>query len=113
MLEEFFAAKKAEIEANEKHWQETKEYNDIAYLLWCKVAYNDVLKYKRPKMDEQKELFPIYRWGNKTMMFGPIKALTSAEDREKFIQTAQAELRDEGYASAKVAVYPTGVVVEF
>ena len=86
-------------------------YNDIAMLLWYKVAYDDVLSYKRTKMNDQSEPFRIYQWGDHNLIYGPIKALTSDEDKRKFVNTAQAELRDRGYKGLKVSVYPDCVIV--
>lgn len=95
---------------NEKE-QRLRNYNDIAILLWYKVAYDDVLAYKRKKMYEQQEPFRIYNWGERNLIYGPIKALTSAEDRETFVKTAEAELLDHGYFGMQVAVYPDAIIV--
>lgn len=91
--------------------QRVRVYNDIACLLWYKVAYDDVLSYKKAKLEEQQEPFRVFQWGDHNLIYGPIKALTSAEDREKFIKVAQAELRDRGYGSMKVSVYPDAIIV--
>lgn len=86
-------------------------YNDIACLLWYKVAYDDVLSYKKAKLEEQHESFRVFQWGDHNLIYGPIKALTSAEDRDKFCKVAQAELRDRGYGAMKVSVYPDAIIV--
>lgn len=86
-------------------------YNDIAILLWYKVLYDDILIHKRDKMDNQNEAFRIFQWGNRNMIFGPVKALTLEEDKKKFIKTAQAELRDCGYGNLKVSVYPDSIII--
>ena len=91
--------------------QRVRVYNDIACLLWYKVAYDDVLSYKAAKMDEQQEPFRIFQWGDKNLIFGPIKALVSAKDKEQFCKVAQAELRDRGYGKLKVSVYPDAIIV--
>lgn len=97
--------------AQELQEQRVRVYNDIAILLWYKVAYDDVLSYKKAKMEEQQEPFSLYRWGNNNLIFGPIKALTRDEDKNKFIKVAQAELRDRGYGGRKVSVYPDAIIV--
>lgn len=97
--------------AQELQEQRVRVYNDIAILLWYVVAYDDVLSYKKAKMEEQQEPFRIFQWGNHSLIFGPIKALTSADDKEKFIKVAQAELRDRGYGAMKVSVYPDAIIV--
>lgn len=86
-------------------------YNDIAVLLWFRVAYDDVLSYKKEKMNDQNEPFRIYQWGDRNLIYGPIKALTSDEDKRKFVNTAQAELRDRGYKGMKVSVHPDCIIV--
>ena len=91
--------------------QRVRVYNDIAILLWYVVAYDDVLSYKRVKMKEQQEPFRVFQWGDHNLLYGPIKALTSDEDKAKFIKVAQAELRDRGYGAMKVSVYPDAVIV--
>lgn len=88
-----------------------RTYNDIAILLWYKVLYDDVLSYKRKKMDEQQEPFRIFQWGNYNYIYGKVKALVSQTDTDKFIKTAEAELRDRGYGDFSVKVYPDAIVV--
>lgn len=105
---EFLAMKQRAQNAKE---QRLRNYNDIACILWYKVAYDDVLAYKQKKMSEQREPFRIYDWGEHNLIYGPIKALTSAEDRERFVKTAEAELRDHGYSGMQVAVYPDAIIV--
>ena len=91
--------------------QRVRVYNDIALLLWYVVAYDDVLSYKKSKMDAQQEPFRVFQWGDHNLLYGPIKALTSDEDKAKFIKVAQAELRDRGYGAMKVSVYPDAIIV--
>jgi hypothetical protein len=86
-------------------------YNDVAVILWYVVAHDSVLSYKSAKMDEQREPFRVYQWGNKCMIFGPIKALTSETDKEKFVKQAEAELRDRGFERLRVGVYRDAVIV--
>ena len=97
--------------AQELQEQRVRVYNDISCILWYKVAYDDVLAYKRKKMYEQQEPFRIYNWGERNLIYGPIKALTSIEDQEKFVKVAEAELRDHGYSGMQVAVYPDAIIV--
>ena len=97
--------------AQELQEQRVRVYNDVACLLWYKVAYDDVLSYKKAKLEEQKEPFRVFQWGDHNLIFGPIKALTSADDKEKFCKVAQAELRDRGYGAMKVSVYPDAIIV--
>ena len=91
--------------------QRVRMYNDIAILLWYTVAYDDVLSYKRSKLEEQQEPFRIFQWGNHSLIFGPIKALTRDDDKAKFCKVAQAELRDRGYGALKVSVYADAIIV--
>lgn len=86
-------------------------YTDIAITLWYKVGYEDVLSYKKSKMETQSECFMLNRWGNNNLIYGPIKALTSEEDKKKFKQVAEAELRDKGYGDLKVHIYPGNIIV--
>lgn len=102
--------KEYELLQEERREARMRLYNDVAFLLWYKVAYDDVLVHKRLKMEDQREPFMIYQWGEKNLIFGPIKALTTNEDKEKFMKTAQAELRDWGM-KCKVRVYPDRIVV--
>lgn len=89
-----------------------RNYNDIAVILWYHVLYDDVLSYKKAKMDSQNEPFRIYSWGNNHLIYGPVKALTSREEKEKFERVATAELRDRGYNNLKVKAYSDAVIVE-
>ena len=111
MLKKFFEAKIAEIRAREAYELRCRNYNDIGYILWYEVAIGNVLKYKADKVQMQQEPFFVYKWGQNVLMYGPIKGLTRADDKENFIKTAQAELRDCGYSSLKVKVYPDAVIV--
>lgn len=97
--------------AQELQEQRVRIYNDIAVILWYKVAYDDVLSYKKAKLEEQHEPFRVFQWGDHNLIFGPIKALTSADDKAKFCKVAQAELRDRGYGAMKVFVYPDAIIV--
>ena len=86
-------------------------YNDIAFLLWYVILYDDILKYKREAMETQQMPFRIYDWGNNAMRFGPVAALTSTEDIEKFEKRARAVLKDKHFGNLKVKVYPDAVLV--
>lgn len=105
---DYLTAKKEAELANEKR---VRVYNDIAVLLWYKILYDDVLAYKKQKMEEQQEPFCIYRWGDNNLIFGRVKALVSQADTDKFIKTAEAELRDRGYGDLAVKVYPDAIIV--
>lgn len=111
MLNGILKALEGAIRAKEADKQRRRNYVDIGCCLWYDVAYNSVLSYKKEKMDQQKEPFSIYQWGNKYLVFGPIKALVSEEDKKQFIKTAEAELRDKGYIGLKVSVNPDAVIV--
>lgn len=90
-----------------------RKYYDIGRVLWYDVAYGNVLKYKREKMDVQNEPFFNYTIGNKTFTYGPIMALTLEEDRKIFAREAEAEIRDLFKVKCKVTAYNDCVVVEF
>ena len=62
-------------------------------------------------MDEQQEPFRAFQWGNNNYMYGKVKALVSQTDTDKFIKTAEAELRDRGYGDFTVRVYPDAIIV--
>lgn len=115
MLFEYLEARQKADEERRKAEEAEKNrfliYNDIAFLLWYEILYNDILKYKREAMDTQQMPFRLYDWGNKAMRFGPVAALTSAEDIEKFEKRAKAVLKDKGFGNFKVKVYPDSVVV--
>lgn len=88
-----------------------RNYKDIAIILWYDVLYDDILAYKKEKMETQNEPFLIYQWGNNNLIYGPVKALTSREDKEKFERVATAELKDRGYKNLKVKAYPDSIIV--
>lgn len=86
-------------------------YNDIACILWYFILYDDILKHKREQMDSQQQAFRTYTWGNRTMMFGAVAALNSAEDITKFEKRAAAVLKDKGYGKFTVKAYPDAIVL--
>ena len=45
------------------------------------------------------------------MRFGPISALTGAEDTDKFEKRARALLKDRGFGVFKVKAYPDAIIV--
>lgn len=90
-----------------------RQYYDVARVLWYDVGYDNILKYKRAKMDIQRELFLTYTMGNRTFRYGPISALTGVEDRRMFSREAEAEIRDILGVTCKVSVYNDAVIVKF
>ena len=103
--------KKAELQAFRDSL--LRRYNDVAVILWYRVAFDSVLSFKQQKMMEQNEPFRRFEWGNHTMIFGPIKALTGQTKRAEFEAVSVAELRDLGYPAKSVKVYPDAIVVYF
>ena len=97
--------------ADEVLQRRTRIYNDIAYILWYQVAYDDILKHKKEQMEVQQEPFRIYDFGERAMRFGPISALTGAEDTDKFEKRARALLKDRGFGVFKVKAYPDAIIV--
>lgn len=91
--------------------QRIRIYNDIANVLWYAVLYDDVLHYKREQMDGQKTPFRKYVMGNTSLNYGPVVALTSQEDVNKFERVATAQLRHLGYGKVRVKAYPEEIVV--
>lgn len=101
----------------QKHQEEIKQaervrfYNDVACVLWFDILYNNILSYKKEKMDDQREPFRIYQWGNHHLIFGTVKALNADADIKRFIKVAEAELRDKNYGNFKVQVFRDAIIV--
>ena len=104
-------AEQAQQEAMRAQQKAMRRYNDIAFILWYQVLYDEVLKHKREQMEVQQTPFRVYDWGDKAMRFGPVAALTSAEDIEKFERRAKAVLKDRGFGSFKVKAYPDSIMI--
>lgn len=105
-------AEKAKVDADIATANRQRLYFDIGCFLWYEILYFDVLKHLQHKMDEQRMSFLLYNIGIRYMVFGPVKALTSAERREEFVRKAEAELFDRGY-KVNVSVSDTGIIVRF
>lgn len=111
LFNDFINHLEAKQKLEESNQYRIRVYNDIANLLWFTILYDDILKHKREQMDTQQQAFKTYEFGNQSFKFGPVSALTSAEDIEKFEKRAKALLRDKGFGNFKVRAYPGGVIV--
>lgn len=105
--------------ADERHKEEVakenrvRTYNDIAFILWYSVLYEDVLAYKNEQMDQQQQNFRIYDFGNVAFRYGPVVALKRREDIERFEKQAKALLADKGFGRTSVKVHGDSVVVSW
>lgn len=89
------------------------KYNEVANILWFDVAYSDVLAGKREKMNRQQVVFCTGEIGPSSFAYGPILALTSNHDVQRFEQEAKAVLLNRGYGHVGVKVYPSKIIVQF
>lgn len=110
-LEQREQRKKEESNRAEYERNRWRVYNDVAVILWYEIARSDVLKHKAEHMDNQQEPFRVGIVGNRSLVYGPIKALTSSEDIERFEKTARAVLKDRGFGKFKVKAFPNAIVV--
>ena len=107
-LFDFLAEKQ---KAEQAQQAKVRKYNDIAFVLWYQVLYDEILKHKREQMDVQQTPFRVYEWGDKAMRFGGVAALTSIEDIEKFEKRARALLKDKGFGNFRVKAYPDALIL--
>lgn len=101
----------AKIEDDIQRRHDIQKYGEVARILWFDVAYNNVLANKREKMNRQQIAFATGEIGPSSFAFGPILALTSSSDVQRFIHEAKAELLNRGYGHVSVSVYPNKIIV--